>query len=95
MDEETKEWLGIKPADLIVYAAAGAVVWMKFTRSTTLDVILSAAAVILTIIGCFMGMPSDRRLSATTNRIKRVAYPLCLLAVLVCIYLNFARWNGH
>ena len=94
MKEELKEWLGIKPADFAVYAAAGAVIWMYFTPSTVLDVVLSVVAIGLCILACLIGMRPDTRLSALSNGVKRVAYPACLLAVLVCIYLNFTRWHS-
>lgn len=94
MKEELKEWLGIKPADFLVYAAAGAVVGMYFTKNVTLDVILSVVAAVLGGLSCFIGMRPDARLAATTNFLKRVSYPLLLFAVLVGVYLNFARWNA-
>lgn len=95
MNEELKEWLGVKPADLIVYSAGGAVAWMYFNRQLTIDILLSGIAVILCVVSCFMGMPADRRLSKIANFIKRVAYPGCLIATLICVYLNFTRWNSE
>jgi hypothetical protein len=94
MNEELKEWLGIKPADFAVYAAGGAVVWMYFTPSAILDIVLSAVAIGFCVLGCLIGMRPDTRLSALSNGIKRVAYPACLLATIVCICLNFIRWNA-
>ena len=93
MHEEAKEWLGIKPADLFVYVAAGAIVWMYYTKSVVLDVALAAVAVISCIVSCVVGMRSDDQLSSVTNSLKKVAYPGCLIAALVCIYLNFTSWN--
>lgn len=93
MNEELKEWLGIKPADFVVYVAAGAVVWMYFNKSVTLDVILTVVALVLCSLSCFIGVRPDARLAASTNFLKRVSYPACLVAVLVCVYLNFTRWN--
>jgi len=95
MKEELKEWLGIKPADFVVYIALAAVTWMYFTKSVALDFILSVVAVVLCSLSCFIGMRSDVRLSAPTNFLKRVSYPACLVMVLVCVYLNFAKWNAH
>ena len=94
MKEELKEWLGIKPADFAVYAAAAAITGMYFTPSAVLDIVLSAVAIGFSILGCLVGMRPDTRLSALSNAIKRVAYPACLLAVLACIYLNFTKWNA-
>lgn len=94
MNEELKEWLGIKPADFVVYAAAAMVVGMYFNKNLVLDVILSVVAVSLCVLSCAMGMRPEQGLSAFLNFVKRVAYPGCLIAVLVCIYLNFTRWNA-
>jgi hypothetical protein len=95
MNEELKEWLGIKPADLVVYVAAGAVVWMYVNKNVTLDVLLSAVAVVLCGLSCFLGTRHDARLTRTTNLFKRVAYPACLVAALICVYLNFSTWNAQ
>jgi hypothetical protein len=94
MNEEIKEWLGIKPADFATYVAMGAIVWMYFTKSVALDVILSVVAVGSCGLACFIGVRPDGRLAATTNFLKRVTYPACLVAAIVCVYLNFSRWNG-
>jgi hypothetical protein len=40
MNEELKEWLGIRPADLVTYAAAAAVVGMYFNQNVILDIAL-------------------------------------------------------
>jgi hypothetical protein len=95
MNEELKEWLGIKPADLILYVAGAAVIGMYFNRNVALDIVLSIIAASLCVLSCVMGMRPEPGLSAFSNFVKRVTYPACLVAVLVCIYLNFARWNGH
>jgi len=93
MNEELKEWLGIKPADFIVYLTGVAIVGIYFSKNITVDIILSIASVILCVISCFMGMKSDSRLSSFSNCVKRIAYPLCLIVVIICIYLNFSKWN--
>jgi len=95
MKEELKEWLGVMPADFVFYAAAVAVAWMYFSKNAVLDIILSVVSSVLCIASCFMGMRPNHRLSGFTNFIKRIAYPVCSIVVLVCIYLNFARWNAH
>ena len=94
MKEELKEWLGLKPADFLVYVALGAVVWMYYAKSETLDGFLSVVAVVFCGISCFIGVRPDARLTATTNFLKRVSYPAWLVVVLVCVYLNFTRWNA-
>jgi hypothetical protein len=38
-------------------------------------------------------MRPNPRLSAFSNFNKRVSYPACLIAVIVCIYLNFNLWQ--
>ena len=91
--EELKEWIGIKPTDLLVYAACGAIVGMYFTKSVLLDSALSVVAIVLCIISCFVGMRAGENLTGFMNMIKKVIYPLCLVATLVLIYFNFTRWN--
>ena len=95
MNEELKEWLGIKPAAFAVYGAGAAIVGMYFNKSLIFDVALSVVAVSLCVLSCAIGMRHEKRLSLFSNFVKRVAYPGCLVAVLVCIYLNFTRWNAH
>lgn len=91
--EELKEWIGIKPADLLLYVACGAIVVMYFTKSVLLDSALSVVAIVLCIISCFVGMRGGQNLSRFTNIVKKIIYPLCLVAALVLIYFNFTRWN--
>lgn len=94
MNEELKEWLGIAPADFLVYAAAGAVAGMYYSNDTPLDVVLSLVAGVLCILSCVVGMKTDPRMSRFSNRVKRISYPGCLLVVVLCIILNFTRWNS-
>ena len=94
MNEELKEWLGVKPADFAVYAALGAVVGMYSNKFVALDIALAVAAVVFGGLSCVLGMRPDARLGTTTNFLKRVSYPAWLVVVIVCIYLNFARWNA-
>jgi hypothetical protein len=93
MSEELKEWLGVKPADFLVYAAIGSVLIMYFGQSTRVDVLMSFLAVGACGGSCYWGMKSDPRVSPFTNVVKKVSYPFCLVAALVCIYLNFQVWN--
>jgi len=94
MKEELKEWLGIKPADFLVYAGLGSVVWMYYTKNVALDGILSVVAVATCGLSCFIGVRPDARLSPTTNFLKRVSYPAWLVLALICIFLNFTKWNA-
>lgn len=92
--EELKEWVGLKPADVAVYAAGAAIIAMYFTRNLVADTILTALAILLATIACVVGMRRDPHLSAGTNLVKKVSYPLTLVVVLVLICVNFFAWNG-
>ena len=93
MNEELKEWLGLKPADLLVYGAIAAIAGMYWTRVVAVDLVLAVLAIGLCVLSCRWGMPSDPRLGKFTNAIKAVAYPLCLVTTIALVGLNFIRWN--
>ena len=93
MKEELKEWLGIKTADFIVYAAAVAVFGMYLNKDVWLDIVLAVSAVALCVISCAVGMRPNPQLSAFSNLAKRFSYPTCVVVVLVCVCFNFAYWQ--
>lgn len=93
MDENLKEWLGIKPADFMVYGSWVALGAMYFLTSFWFDVLLAIVALALTAWACAVGMPSDPRLSSNINRIKKISYPLFVLITAAFIVINFTVWN--
>jgi hypothetical protein len=94
MKRESREWLGIAPADFPVYVAFIFVVVLYFNNGTVLDVILSVSAFVLSVVACIIGMRKEPEVSGFTNVIKKISYPACLLVCLVLIYVNFAVWNS-
>ena len=74
MRDEHKEWLGIKPADFVVYPAGATIVWMYLSRNWAFDIALSAASIALCLLACLIGMRRDAGLSGFNNGIKR-AWP--------------------
>jgi hypothetical protein len=93
MDAELKEWLGITPADFMVYAAAVVVGAMYLIPNALTDAVLAFVAILLCVAACRSGMTPDPHVSTLANWAKRVSYPLSLAIVLVCVGLNFFAWN--
>jgi hypothetical protein len=90
---EYKEWLGIAPADWPVYVATALLFLMYKADSFPVDVILALIALGLISWSCFIGMKHDPKVSRIANILKKVTYPVCLVAGIVIIYLNFTRWS--
>jgi hypothetical protein len=93
-EAELREWLGLTPADLRVYIGAAAIVAMYFVRSLVADTVLAVIAIASTLAACPIGMQRDEELSDFTNIVKRIAYPMCVVAAAFFVWLNFARWNS-
>jgi len=91
--DEVREWLSLAPADFPVWGAAACIIGMKFSKNSTIDWSLAVVALVLTVVACFMGMNRDHRVSNFSNVVKKVAYPACVVAVLVLTYVNFTKWN--
>lgn len=91
---ELREWLGITPADGLVYIASAAIVAMYFAQSAWVDGVLGTIALAGTVAACPLGMKSNPALSAFTNRLKRVAYPICVAVAVLFIWVNYAVWNA-
>jgi len=91
---EWRELLSLAPADILLWAASGCLIGMKFINDPVKDSILAAAAVIMAIAACFIGMKNDERVSKLTNRLKKISYPVCLIVVILIIFLNFLKWNS-
>lgn len=92
-NEELREWIGLKPADLLVYAAIAALVGMLFSVWRMLDIGLAVLAVGCCIAACALGMKADPRLSRLTNLTKKLTYPAFLIGALVFVFLFFFVWQ--
>lgn len=93
MKEEAKEWVGIKPADLVIYLAFLLVIPVFFLRNAVLDTVLLSVGLLLCLVSCWIGMKPHPELSRTTNRAKLLSYPVCTLLFLYLGYLNFTAWQ--
>lgn len=76
MKESTKEWLGIKPADFIIYLAFIFLVAAYLSSITALTYLLLSVGLILCILSCVMGMPAHPQLGWFNNLVKKVSYPI-------------------
>ena len=94
-NRELREWLGLTPADGLVWCSAAAIVAMYHVRSAWIDASLGVVALSLVIQACRIGMVPDMNLSTTTNHAKRISYPVALAMVVLGIGLNFAFWNAE
>lgn len=93
MKEATKEWLGIKPADFVLYAGFAFVVPAYYSTSFIVDSIFLLAGLLLCIASCNMGMRPHQQLGKFNNAIKLIAYPACTLLYLYLAYLNYTIWK--
>jgi hypothetical protein len=90
---ELLEWLGVRPADFVTYAACAVAGSMYFVYDKTVDVLLAVMAVALALIACAIGMRRDPEVSSLTNTMKLVSYPLCLVIVGILIAANYILWQ--
>lgn len=88
-----REWLGLTPADFLVYMAAAAVGAMYFVKDVTAAAVLAVAAVVLAVAACPLGMKRDPEVSGVTNAIKRVSYPACVLLAVGAIVFHYMRFS--
>jgi hypothetical protein len=79
---EVLEWLGLKPADMVVALAAVAGLEMLYVTDQATATALAIAAIGLALAACPLGMRHDPEVSAFTNGMKLAAYPLCVLLAL-------------
>ena len=93
MKESTKEWLGIKPADFVIYAAFLLLIPIYKSNNQIIDIIFLLLGFSLCLVSCWLGMKSHPHLSKINNMIKLLAYPACTLAFLYLGYLNYSLWN--
>ena len=93
MKESTKEWLGIKPADLVIYLAFATLIPAIIVKSAIFDVVILSVGVILCFISCKLGMKRNPKLGKINNAIKLIAYPGTTVFFLYLCYLNFTKWQ--
>lgn len=93
MKESTKEWLGIKPADFVIYAGYLLLVPVYYSSNQLIDIALSLAGLLLCLASCWLGMKPHPDLGKFTNFVKLVAYPACTALYIYAVYLNFSVWQ--
>ena len=93
MKESTKEWLGIKPADFVIYAGFLLVVPAYYSSNVVIDSVCLLLGLILCLISCWLGMKPHPELGKVNNFIKLLAYPACTLFFMYLGYLNFTTWQ--
>ncbi|MEM9417787.1 MAG: hypothetical protein AAGA25_01870 [Planctomycetota bacterium] len=98
MDREVQEWLSLAPADLLCYTSYGCLFGLYFTPSGWPDWTLGGIALLLSLIACPIGMRPHDQLSAFTNAMKLICYPLNAALVLIVIiahaWLNDGAWRN-
>jgi len=95
LKEQTKEWLGIKQADLILYLGFLMLIPVYIFQDVVLDSIFVLIGFSLCIVSCFKGMRGHHELSKFTNFVKSVAYPAAAVFFLRLAYLNYTSWNNY
>jgi len=93
MKESTKEWLGIKLADLVIYSGFLLLVPVYYSTNKIIDVSFLVIGFALCIVSCWLGMKPHPELGKTNNAIKLLAYPACTILFLYLAYLNFTSWQ--
>ncbi|EGR1461960.1 hypothetical protein DYF92_08455 [Vibrio parahaemolyticus] len=89
MKDSTKEWLGIKPADFIMYAGFILLIPVKLLDSNYIKILLVIVGLLLCVLSCKIGMVGNSKLSNFNNWVKKVAYPVCSLLYVFLAYLSF------
>lgn len=88
-NRELMEWLGLTPADLLVYLSLGALVPMFFVRDATLDALFALIALALAVAACPVGMKRDPKVSGFTNAVKYWSYPVWVLLAVGTIAAHY------
>lgn len=86
MKESTKEWLGIKTADLMMYAGFLFLIPVYYSKSLILDIALFVPGLVLCFLSCLYGMKPHPDLDRVTNFIKLIAYPVSTLLFMYLWY---------
>ncbi|MCU7843224.1 MAG: hypothetical protein KZQ93_05225 [Candidatus Thiodiazotropha sp. (ex Monitilora ramsayi)] len=94
MKESTKEWLGIKQADLIIYAGFGCLLPVYLRLIPNLDVVAIILGLTFCVVASAIGIKRSDKLGKTNNAIKLIAYPaVTLFYIYLSYYLYFKPIN--
>jgi len=86
------EWLGLMPADFMVYGSAAAVISIYFVQRGSLDAILALGAVALSFGALALGLRPDPRVTPLVKRLKRVSYVAWAVMAVVLIAAHYLWW---
>ena len=92
LNEETREWLGLRLADLLAYLAVTAIIAMYFIDLPALEITLAVVALSLLLAACVLGMKSSPNVSRFTNVYKKLSYPMAFVMALPAIYFHDAGY---
>ena len=88
--ESTKEWLGIKPADFIIYSGFVFLIPAFQVEASFLKFIFVVLGFSLCLVSCKYGMPQHSELNRFNNLVKKIAYPIATFIYLYLGYLSFS-----
>lgn len=91
MREITKQSLGIKPADVAMYAAYLLLLPLFYFSSFVIDIICTITGLLLCLASCRLGLKPHKNLSSLYNIVKGVMYLLFTLLFIFFVYLNFSH----
>ena len=95
LSAEAREWLGIAPADLLIYAAMLGAFSLFYVVNIPLELLISLVAVVLGLYACVVGLKPNPQFSRLTNVMKLAGYPAGMFVVVLFIALNFLSWNPN
>lgn len=90
---ELMEWLGLNPADLMVFSSVVALTTMFFISHAFFDAVLAVVAIALSIIACPLGMKRNPNLSEFTNTAKLVSYIPGVFIVVAAVVAHYVYFN--
>ena len=93
-NNELLEWLGLTPADMLVYLALAAIGAMFVVHDRTTDIILAVAGVGLGLASCPLGMARDPEVSKLTNAIKFASYPIFVALAMIAVAVHYVWFNN-
>ena len=73
MKESTREWLGIKPADFVIYTAFLLLLPAYYSDKQFLDIICISLGLLLCLVSCWLGMKPHPELGKVNNAVKLLA----------------------
>lgn len=92
--DELREWLGVAPADIPCWFSIFALAGMFLLDSGAADVALAVIATAAAALAWGIALRTKPNVSAFTNVVRLIAYPLNLLFTLAVIAFHYWYWVG-